>query len=236
MARPTKSILDAQEKFQKVLSNALFIISNHSGFNGFDGYVDKSGNFFVYKLITSLTGIMDILSGIAQRIKTYFLPYLKMSVDNPKGVFTNEQDSLIYLLLYGTFKTKNGLESFEKQILLKTINPDKNVIANNEKISKIFKIYWENKVISYNNKYEEVTLKFLSNLTKYTNDMLIKLKEIKPTGTIGYVSTYEIIESPDNATKNALLTLGGGDNYDNNKNTWNKNSDGFILVKNKLMR
>lgn len=232
----TKSILDAQEKFQKVLSNALFIISNHSGFNGFDGYVDKSGNFFVYKLINSLTGIMDILSGIAQRIETYFLPYLKMNVDNPKGVFTNEQDSLIYLLLYGTFKTKNGLESFENQILLKTINPDKNVIANNEKISKIFKIYWENKVISYNNKYEEITLKFLSNLTKYTNDMLVKLKEIKPNGTIGYVSTYEIIESPDNATKNALLTLGGGNNYDNNKNTWNKNSDGFILVKNKLMR
>jgi hypothetical protein len=66
--------------------------------------------------------------------------------------------------------------------------------------------------------------------------MLVKLKEIKPNGTIGCVSTYEIIESPDNATKNALLTLGGGNNYDNNKNTWNKNSDGFILVKNKLMR
>lgn len=232
----TKSILDAQEKFQKVLSNALFIISNHSGFNGFDGYVDKSGNFFVYKLITSLTGIMDILSGIAERIKTYFLPYLKMNVDNPKGVFTNEQDSLIYLLLYGTFKTKNGLENFEKQILLKTINPDKNVITNNEKISKIFKVYWGNKLTTYNNKYDEVTLKFLSNLTKYTNDMLVKLKEIKPIGTLGYVSAYEVIESPDDATKNALLSLGGGDNYDSNKNTWNKNSDGFILVKNKLMR
>jgi hypothetical protein len=62
------------------------------------------------------------------------------------------------------------------------------------------------------------------------------LKAIKPNGTAGYISGYEVIESPDNETKTAILTLNGVDNYDNNKTTWNKNSNGFILVKNKLMR
>ena len=66
--------------------------------------------------------------------------------------------------------------------------------------------------------------------------MLVELKEIKPNGTAGYISAYEVIESPDNDTKTAILTLNGVDNYDSNKTTWNKNSDGFILVKNKLMR
>jgi hypothetical protein len=36
-----KAILDAQEKFQKVLAKALFVISNYDGFNGYDGYIDK---------------------------------------------------------------------------------------------------------------------------------------------------------------------------------------------------
>ena len=157
-------------------------------------------------------------------------------MDNPKGIFTIEQDSLIYLLLYGGFKDKIGLDNFEKQILLKSINPDKNFISNNEKISKIFKSYWGDKLITYNNKYNEVTTKFLTNLTKYTNDMLVALKEIKPNGTAGYISLYEKVETPNNETKTAILTLNGVDNYDSNKTTWNKNSDGFILVKNKLMR
>ena len=164
------------------------------------------------------------------------MPYLKINIDNPKDIFSSDQDSLLYLLLYGAFRDKNGLENFEKQILLKSINPDKNFISNNEKISKIFKSYWGEKLIRYNNKHKEVTIKFLTNLTKYINDMLVELKEIKPNGTVGYISQYEIVESPDNDTKNAILTLNGVNNYDNNKTTWNKNSDGFILVKNKLMR
>jgi hypothetical protein len=232
----TKAILDAQEKYQKVLSKALFVISTHNSYLGHDGYVDKTGNFFVFKLINSLTGIQDVLSGIAERIETDFLPYLKINLDNPKDIFSSDQDSLIYLLLYGAFRDKNGLENFEKQILLKSINPDKNFTSNNGKISKIFKSYWGEKLIRYNNKYKEETIDFLTDLTKYTNDIVISLKAIKPNGTAGYISGYEVIESPDNETKTAILTLNGVDNYDNNKTTWNKNSNGFILVKNKLMR
>lgn len=232
----TKAILDAQEKFQKVLSKALFVISTHNSYFGYDGYVDKNGNLFVYKLINSITGIQEALSGIAQRIEEYFLPYLKINMDNPKSIFKVEQDSLIYLLLYGSFKDKNGLDNFEKQILYKSINPDKNIISINEKISKIFKEYWGDKLNIYNNRYNEVTGKFLLDLTKYTNDMLVKLKEIKPNSSLVYVSQYEVIETPDDATKNALLNLNGVDNYDTNKDTWNNNANGFILVKNKLMR
>jgi hypothetical protein len=232
----TKAILDAQEKYQKVLSKALFVISTHNSYLGHDGYVDKTGNFFVFKLINSLTGIQDVLSGIAEHIETDFLPYLKINLYNPKDIFSSDQDSLIYLLLYGAFRDKNGLENFEKQILLKSINPDKNFTSNNEKISKIFKSYWGEKLIRYNNKYKEETINFLTDLTKYTNDIVISLKAIKPNGTAGYISGYEVIESPDNETKTAILTLNGVDNYDNNKTTWNKNSNGFILVKNKLMR
>ena len=228
----TKAILDAQEKYQKVLSKALFVISTHNSYLGYDGYVDKTGNFFVFKLVNLLTGIQDVLSGIAQRIETNFLPYLKINIDNPKDIFSSDQDSLIYLLLYGAFRDKNGLENFEKQILLKSINPDKNFTSNNEKISKIFKSYWGEKLIRYNNKYKEETVTFLTNLTKYTNDIVISLKAIKPNGTAGYISLYEVIESPDNDTKTAILTLNGVDNYDSNKTTWNKNSNGFILVKN----
>lgn len=231
-----KAILDAQEKFQKVLAKALFVISDHDGFNGYDGYIDKNGESYVFKLVNTMTGIQNVLSGIAQRFKNNFLPYLKTNLDKPKEIFPLEQDSLFYLLLYGSIKDKNGFENFEKHILIKAINPDKNVISNNEKISKIFKSYWNDKVIKYDIEYNEVTAKFLSNLTKYTNDMIVKLKEIKPIGTSGYVTNYEIIESPDNATKNALLNLNGSNNYDNNKNTWNKNNNGFILVKNKLIR
>lgn len=157
-------------------------------------------------------------------------------MDNPKSIFKVEQDSLIYLLLYGSFKDKNGLDNFEKQILYKSINPDKNIISINEKISKIFKEYWGDKLNIYNNRYNEVTGKFLLDLTKYTNDMLVKLKEIKPNSSLVYVSQYEVIETPDDATKNALLNLNGVDNYDTNKDTWNNNANGFILVKNKLMR
>lgn len=232
----TKSILDAQDSYQKVLSEALFVISNHNSYFGHDGYVDKAGNLFLFKLLNELTGIQDVVSGIANLIENKFLPYLKIDIDKPKEIFGNAQDSLTYLLLYGFFRGKNGLENFEKQILLKSINPDKNINSNNEKISKIFNSYWGGKLVEYNRKYNETTVIFASNLTKYTNDMIVSLKEIKPNGTAGYISQYEIIESPDNATKNALLNLNGIDNYDNNKNTWNKYSDGFILVKNKLMR
>ena len=68
-------------KYQKVLSKALFVISTHNSYLGHDGYVDKTGNFFVFKLVNELTGIKDVLSGIAQRIETYFLPYLKINID-----------------------------------------------------------------------------------------------------------------------------------------------------------
>jgi hypothetical protein len=57
-------------------------------------------------------------------LKNNFLPYLKTNLDKPKrDISIREQDSLFYLLLYGSIKDKNGFENFEKHILIKAINP-----------------------------------------------------------------------------------------------------------------
>jgi hypothetical protein len=227
-------IIEAQEKFQKVLSKALFVMSTHDGYDGYDGYVDKSGQFFVYELKNRMTIINDILSSIRENINK-ILPNFKLIDYDPESLYKmSQQDSLFYLLLYGSLKDKNGFENFEKQILIKSVNPDNKVNDINIKISKVFKEYWDKKLNGYNIIFNKTTT-FLSALGNYTKDATTFLKSIT-INNANLITDYNEISSPDNATKKALLNLNGNENYDNNKNTWSKNDSNFILVKNKLMR
>jgi hypothetical protein len=227
-------IIEAQENFQKVLSKALFVMSTHDGYDGYDGYVDKSGQFFVYELKNRMTIINDILSSIRENINK-ILPNFKLIDYDPESLYKmSQQDSLFYLLLYGSLKDKNGFENFEKQILIKSVNPDNKVNDINIKISKVFKEYWDKKLNGYNIIFNKTTT-FLSALGNYTKDATTFLKSIT-INNANLITDYNEISSPDNATKKALLNLNGDENYDNNKNTWSKNDSNFILVKNKLMR
>jgi len=227
-------IIEAQEKFQKVLSKALFVMSTHDGYDGYDGYVDKSGQFFVYELKNRMTIINDILESIGENINK-ILPNFRLINYNPESLYKmSQQDSLVYLLLYGSLKDKNGFENFEKQILIKSVNADNKINDINTKISKIFKEYWDEKLKVYSGIFDNTT-KFLSALGNYTKDATTFLKSIT-INNANLITDYNEISSPDNATKKALLNLNGDTNYDNNKNTWSKNDNDFILVKNKLTR
>ena len=223
-----------QANYQKVLSKVLVILSKYNSKMGYDGFVDKTGNVFIYELQSYLTLAENVLKGVRDIITNNILYYLDNEV-NPKNIISgNNQYSFIYLLLYESIMYKEVSNNFKDEIKIKSgLAYKPNIDSNNLIISKLFDEYiddlknkFSKKNSDYSDKLNEFSSKAKSAITSLKTDITLN----KDSFIVNYIENT----TPDNNTKTIFLNLNGGLNYDKENKTWSINRNDFLITRNKL--
>jgi hypothetical protein len=226
-----------QSTFQKVLSKVLVVLSKYNLKEGYDGFVDKTGNVTAYELNSYQTLIENVLKGVSDAIKNNILYYSSNEIKNPKNILSgDEQYSFMYLLLYNAIMNDNAKETFKNGIkIVSNLSYKPTITQSNDVVSKIFDEYIEdvrNRFKDKNKEYSEKLDDFDKNSKKAINSLKTDITLNKDNFKVVYTENT----NPDFKIKTVFITLNKNniDIFDKEDTTWSINTDNFILTRNKL--
>jgi hypothetical protein len=228
-------ITKAQEEFQKTLAKALFVASNHGGYDGYDGYIGKDNAYNIYGLSSPVRGIKDYIFQLRNVIRDNYLNKLDAYfVEIEKKPSLNNKHKPIYLLLSNFFRNTEQRSRFFDNVKLKEKKDNTNIPLNNQ-IEVILQAYCDEEIELFKtNERLPAQKSFRQYMPKYQEEAIKNIKTI--TTIYPFDVLFDVIDQPDNLTKSALSNLGNDKNYDGDNNTWSKNVDDFFFVKNALIR
>jgi hypothetical protein len=228
-------ISKAQEEFQKTLAKALFVASNHGGYDGYDGYIGKDNAYNIYGLSSPVSGIKDYIFQLRNVIRDNYLNKLDAYfVEIEKKPSLNNKHKPIYLLLSNFFRNTEQRSRFFDNVKLKEKKDNTNIPLNNQ-IEVILQAYCDEEIELFKtNERLPAQKSFRQYMPKYQEEAIKNIKTI--TTIYPFDVLFDVIDQPDNLTKSALSNLGNDKNYDGDNNTWSKNVDDFFFVKNTLIR
>jgi outer membrane protein OmpA-like peptidoglycan-associated protein len=237
----SNKLIDIQLKYLSFLNKAGLILSEYDGGNGYDGYIDKNGNIFAYRLTGNTINVKTIVNTVGFKLNDFYtklinefdyesnlkLDEIFLSLDNSK------QTSLVYAFLYGYINKPEFYDVFFDEIMTKDLLKTISTQQDKDFITGIFNNYWKGEIVKYD-KYSSVIgrggkdmLTFLrdKNIFNYLNNLTGNDYSVKA------VKIRDINNNVENAFKNIVY---GTEKMDKTK--WSIFKNSLIYVKNKIER